>query len=602
MKILSVHIDGFGKFQNTDIPFDGSVNVIRGQNEAGKSTLHAFLEAMLLGANRKPRGFSKSVYEAMIPWDDTAPYAGSMRIEHNGKTYRIERNFEVGKEMLRVIDEETDACVDQPEEFLKEVLQGLTPDACRNTISIGQLSAKTGAALQKELASYIENIGTTANPQLNAERAIEHLKEKKKHLEGLIREDAAKEYAASLSRIKNIENELNRPENDNHILQFEGKRQDVRSRMSTASREISETGDRIEEATRVLLEHNIRDERDVEALCHTRDELVREYRECEKKKKTVLRVIVILASLLLFGASVAGAYTQYPDGSWVWFVPAAVISLVVFIGSVSALVTAVKNYNEAKKELLKFMQPRTGAKDVTEETLKQLDENIHSCDPILKQRQEDTQRKDTLNNSLSVMVKEDEEYTENIEEQNRIKHHVETKLTEENELRSEAAGLRHKIAENNRLKEEIDAIDIAIDTIGDLSSSIRTRLGTYLNNEASRALQKLTDGHYRSMDIGGASDLSLNSPDGMIAVNDVSAGTIDQVYLAVRLAAARFMMGKGDTLPLIFDDSFALYDDERLKSALEYVTGDYQGQIFIFTCHHREERALEDGKYSLTEL
>lgn len=602
MKILSVHIDGFGKFQNKDIQFDDAVNVVRGQNEAGKSTLHAFLEAMLLGANRKPRGFSKSVYEAMLPWDDSVPYSGSMRIDCDGTVYTLERNFEAGKELLRIVNETTGQTVEKPEEFLKEVLQGLSADACRNTISIGQLSAKTGTALQKELAGYIENVGTTANPQLSAERAIDHLKKKKARLESMIQEDAAKDYAASLSRIKNIENELNRPENDNHILFYEEKRKDVRDRISAANQKIAETSDRIDDANRVLLEHHIRDERDVEALDQKKEELVRNYEDCLKKKKLVPRILLILLALLGLGASAACLYAEYPDGSWVWLVPVAVISLALLIGSISALITAVKNYNHAEKLLLEFMQPRTGAKKVTAEALKELAENIHSCDGLLEQRNDDTRCREDLSGSLNGFVREDEQYTADLEQQNRIKHHVETKLTEENELRNEAARLRQKITENNRLKEEIDAIDIAVDTIAELSDSIRSRLGTYLNNEASRSLKSLTGGHYRSMDIGGVSDLSLNSADGMIDVTDVSAGTIDQVYLAVRLAAARFMMGEGDRLPLIFDDSFALYDDERLKSALTFITDDYKGQVFVFTCHHREEDALKDRAYRLVEL
>jgi len=602
VKILSVHIDGFGKFQNREFSFNDSMNVIRGRNEAGKSTLHAFLEAMLLGANRKPRGFSKSVYEAMIPWDDTVPYGGSMRIEYGGTVYRIERCFEEGKEMLKVVREDTNEEVSKPEEFLKEVLQGMTPDACRNSISIGQLSAKTGAALQKELESYIENVGSTANPQLNAERAIAYLKEKKKRLEALVSEDVAKEYAASLSHIKNIENELNRPENDNHLLQFEKLRRDVRGRMSRTNQEIGDAAERIDEATRELLNHHIRDASDVEANDKAMRQLVQEYEECRKKKKVVLRVILILGSLLLLGASAAGAYSQYPGGSWAWFIPAGVIALIVLIGSITSLITAVKNFNEARDALVRFMEPRTGAARIDAETLKALEENIHSCDGLLKQRDEDTRRRQQLSEALSDMVSEDEEYTENIERQNRIRYHVEGRLTEENQLRNEAARLRQKIAENNRIKEEIDAIDIAMDTIADLSDSINSRLGTYLNNEASRVLSSLTDGHYHSMDIGSSNDLSLNSADGMINVSDVSAGTIDQVYLAVRLAAARFMMGKGDRLPLIFDDSFALYDDNRLKSALRFITDDYLGQIFVFTCHHREENALDSGKFKLTEL
>ena len=64
----------------------------------------------------------------------------------------------------------------------------------------------------------------------------------------------------------------------------------------------------------------------------------------------------------------------------------------------------------------------------------------------------------------------------------------------------------------------------------------------------------------------------------------------------VRYAAVRLIQGGGETLPLLFDDSFALYDDGRLAHALEFLAGHYGGQILLFTCHHREERLLSKNR------
>ena len=57
-------------------------------------------------------------------------------------------------------------------------------------------------------------------------------------------------------------------------------------------------------------------------------------------------------------------------------------------------------------------------------------------------------------------------------------------------------------------------------------------------------------------------------------------------------------------LPLIFDDSFAMYDEQRLASALRYITEIHHGQILLFTCHTREQRILEneDVKFNLIEM
>ena len=68
---------------------------------------------------------------------------------------------------------------------------------------------------------------------------------------------------------------------------------------------------------------------------------------------------------------------------------------------------------------------------------------------------------------------------------------------------------------------------------------------------------------------------------------------MDQVYLALRLAAAKLLTSSGSGgFPLIFDDSFTQYDDERLKTALEWLASAYGGQIIIFTCPRREAQLL----------
>ena len=84
----------------------------------------------------------------------------------------------------------------------------------------------------------------------------------------------------------------------------------------------------------------------------------------------------------------------------------------------------------------------------------------------------------------------------------------------------------------------------------------------------------------------------MNTPTRLVPIEQVSSGTMDQIYLAVRLAAAKLVQNGPDTMPLIFDDSFTLYDDERLKTALKWLAGAYRNQIIIFTCHQREAQLL----------
>ena len=142
------------------------------------------------------------------------------------------------------------------------------------------------------------------------------------------------------------------------------------------------------------------------------------------------------------------------------------------------------------------------------------------------------------------------------------------------------------------MQEEIDAIDLAQDTMTSLSTSIRDSFGLYLNKTASQLIAGITGGIYSSMSIDQNLNVFMNTPTRLVPIEQVSSGTMDQIYLAVRLAAAKLVQNGTDTMPLIFDDSFTLYDDDRLKTALKWLAGAYQNQIIIFTCHQREAQLL----------
>lgn len=138
----------------------------------------------------------------------------------------------------------------------------------------------------------------------------------------------------------------------------------------------------------------------------------------------------------------------------------------------------------------------------------------------------------------------------------------------------------------------------------ELSSSIRDSFGLYLNKEASRLVSGITGGIYDSMSIDENLNVFLNTKSRLVPLESISSGAMDQVYLALRLAAARLLQGDGEPFPLIFDDSFTLYDDDRLRTALKWLSAAYDGQMIIFTCHRREAQMLRalQAEFRLEEI
>ena len=94
MKILSLHIDGFGKFHDRDISFEDGLNVVYGKNEAGKSTLHTFIKGMLFGIERQRGRASKNdTYSKFQPWTQSGVYEGFLRVEGGQAPVRDQRNL-----------------------------------------------------------------------------------------------------------------------------------------------------------------------------------------------------------------------------------------------------------------------------------------------------------------------------------------------------------------------------------------------------------------------------------------------------------------------------------------------------------------------------
>ena len=205
---------------------------------------------------------------------------------------------------------------------------------------------------------------------------------------------------------------------------------------------------------------------------------------------------------------------------------------------------------------------------------------------------------------IGQLQSKEDVFSEEIEKQQRIQWELEKKLEHLADCKTRAEALKHVLAENERVQEELNAIDLAQDTMTALSTSIRDSFGLYLNKTASDLISGITGGIYRSMSIDENLDVFMNTPGKLVPIEQVSSGTMDQIYLAVRLAAAKLVQNGRDTMPLIFDDSFVLYDDDRLRTALKWLVKAYDSQIIIFTCHQREAQLLTANqvKYHLITI
>lgn len=600
MRLLELHIDGFGKFHDRTISFNNGINIIYGKNEAGKSTLHTFIRGMLFGIERgRGRAAKNDLYTKYEPWENSGTYEGWLRLEKDGTIYRIERRFRKENKSLKIINETKGLEEDATPAFVSSLLDGLTETMYNNTISIGQLKSATEDGMVTELKNYIANMNTTGNISLNITKATAFLRNQKRSLEAGLIPEASREFTALLAEIRNVEAEISGPEYENQLAAYQNMRTQVKGLIDNTQAQKKDLDEKLANGKKVLSDNGFTDRASVDAMSASAEKLYSEYAslktECNKKSRKILSALTAVLGIAGLGAAAVLGYFNLT--AYLPVCGAAAAAAVLFF--IISLVIRQKDkeyhriFDNTSAELGSLLARHLGDSAVSEDAMNafraRMGEFSKLCDMV---SQSETEIKKFLEDLSSLQTKQ-AGCSEMIEKQQRTQWELEKKLEHLSNCKNKAKALKRTLAENDRIHDEIVAIDLAQETMADLSSSIRDSFGLYLNKEASQYITGITGGIYDSMSIDENLNVFLNTKTKLVPLENVSSGTMDQVYLALRLAAAKLLTSSGSGgFPLIFDDSFTQYDDERLKTALEWLASAYGGQIIIFTCHRREAQML----------
>lgn len=611
MRLLELHIDGFGKFHDRTISFNDGINIIYGKNEAGKSTLHTFIRGMLFGIERgRGRAAKNDLYTKYEPWENSGTYEGWLRLEKDGTIYRIERRFRKENKSLKIINETKGREEEATPAFVSSLLDGLTETMYNNTISIGQLKSATEDGMVTELKNYIANMNTTGNISLNITKATAFLRNQKRSLEAGLIPEASREFTSLLAEIRNVEAEIAGPEYENQLAAYQNMRTQVKGLIDNTQAQKKDLDEKLANGKKVLSDNGFTDRASVDAMSSDAERLYNEYNtlngECNKKSRKVLSGLTAVLGIAGLGAAAVLGYFNLT--AYLPVCGAAAAAAVIFF--IISLFIRQKDkkyhrmFNNTSSELGALLARHLGDSAVSEDAMNafraRMGEFSKLCDMVAQSEAEIRKFLEDLSNLQTKQAG----CSEMIEKQQRTQWELEKKLEHLSNCKNKAKALKRTLAENDRIHDEIVAIDLAQETMADLSSSIRDSFGLYLNKEASQYITGITGGIYDSMSIDENLNVFLNTKTKLVPLENVSSGTMDQVYLALRLAAAKLLQGSGSGFPLIFDDSFTQYDDERLKTALEWLASAYGGQIIIFTCHRREAQMLRarQAEFQLIEM
>lgn len=487
MIINRLILKNFGKFQGKEIELKEGINILFGENESGKSTIHVFLQSMLFGMKRGRGKASKTdIYSRYMPWENGNWYEGSMVFTCGERTFRLERGFGKFAKAPILVCKTDGEMLSVEHGDLDMLLGGITENVYENTVSVGQAKSRTEEGLLKEIRDYLSEFQGTGDFRFHPEQAVEILKKRRKELEQKEREALA-----------------------------EKEKQERESALKIHLEE-----EEIENIQRKLKEKL------------SGDASAREVRERGKGK------IILLAILLLVGAVL---------GVWVWKSPimAIVLPLLLF-GMYFGLSYLLSQKRKREQQAAK--------KAKTEERRRLLKESLQ-------------ERQMKLEN-----------------------------------LKEAAAERKHDYDTIEKIRKEIQAVSIAEAKIKEAAGNLQKLTGQKLQDEISEIFAQITGGKYKRVLLTENFEIYLDTGEKYLQLYQVSYGTAEQVYLALRLACGTILCQE-EELPLILDETFAMYDEKRLIQALKYIS-QRKSQVILFSSNKREIQALEKAgiPFSLSKL
>jgi uncharacterized protein YhaN len=167
-----------------------------------------------------------------------------------------------------------------------------------------------------------------------------------------------------------------------------------------------------------------------------------------------------------------------------------------------------------------------------------------------------------------------------------LDHEISLRREKLDTLRAGLEELYRKKAGLSEYDEDLRAIGMAESRIRELAGTMYHESGAEFAKDVSRLLSELTGGKYTRISLDEKMVVQLNTPERLLSLEQVSYGTMQQVYFALRLTSA-LLLTEGKRVPILLDEPFAMYDDDRLERAVRFLS-ECGRQVILFSCQKRE--------------
>lgn len=617
----------FGCLDGDTLELKEGLNVINAPNESGKSTWCGFIRAMLYGIDSSER--AKNGYlpdkTRYAPWSGK-PMGGTMELTHGGREITLTRSTKAANAPMRVFSATYTGTLDPVPGIdasnVGEYLTGASRAVFCSSAFIGQgAAAVTGSAeLERRIASVVSSGEEEVSAGEAEERLRAWMRRRRYNKRGAIpeltneiasgeaalrrvadtvaeRERTAEELAACAGKIDKLSAELKAAQ--------ESERDSARQSFQRSGERVSQLEWEYAQAAKESAKCSAAAEDrffggmsagEAAALAQSEIEKAEGFRREGAAKPSALWAGVCAALAVLFAVlgivvspfEFIGTAVFAALGAWRYSVFRRAGDAARAAGEQYAAVLA-KYGVKAPEEIASLAEDYARRRAAADEAAAALESARSALDAARAERRGDESRLTGAQESEKLRRMSWELASLNAQRET-----LSSRLAELSGVISAMgdpvaieSGIRERQDRLAALEEQYDAIELAVNTLERAGAELQSRFSPALGRRAAEIFQRLTGGRYEDLTVSRDFSVAVRRTGDTIPRGSLylSAGAVDLMYLAVRLAIAELALPSDEPCPIILDDALAYLDPyrrERVLDLLEELGRDRQ--IILFTC------------------
>ena len=641
MKIKNIKINNYGNLENKEINLKNKINIIYGKNESGKSTLLNYIKNIFYGISKNKNGKDISDYEKYKPWGKV-DYSGKLKYElDNGEEFEIFRDFT--KKNPKIFDGNMEDVTNQFNIVKKEGVQffydqtNVDETMFTSTVVSMQEQVKLDKQEQSILVQKLANLAGTGDDNLSYKKLIDRLN--KMQIEE-IGSDRSQGRPINIinERMKTIEvvlKELTMYQKDKQIT--EAKKVVYAGQISALENELELLRQlkiiilrkqNNEEKINIKNEYKKEKNKKLIELNSEKNKLIENNKikkEKNNKKINIKKYILILFLILIINIIIYFLNNNFIKNDIInilnYFLIPIYLILIIFIElkNNKKIKNNIKKENDKLNEEINLLNKQI---EIIEEELNKENKEIQNEQIVLDNEIEiEIQKLKQKYNNSNINV---EEYLDKVDKNNvdEIIYDVQEKLNKNTvELRTikiEEDNISEKLEKMASLKEEYDKleedkqdlikrneeINLTKEFLNKAYIEMKNNITPKFTENMSNNIAKISNNKYTKVGINDEKGLIVENEYGeYIPAERLSTGTIDQLYLSLRLSMIDDL--STEKMPIILDEAFAYYDDYRMENILKFLSDNMNNhQVIIFTCTKREQEILDrlNIEYNLVNI